>query len=1153
MRKQFLFVDQRGGDCYYQYAGNCNITQGGKGSLLMWQYARATIYDMLGLTRVMISGDGNDRVRQLHGSGLFVTSGSHSTVLDGSEWSAANAWEMVVYTWDFTGPAGSGIVTSYVNGALKQQLTNVWAPQGVMSRIYVGQPTAIGTATFPSYIGCLAIWDGIMTAAQVANLWDQGARYAVSSADGTGRLTFLADFNGQYDAAVAAGSRAFAYDGAADRHALIDDGLRELGRKSFSFGMPKHDLSEGDPIPLHAIGVLADKDNIPYIHLDHEADYAEVSVAAGDTRNTGYFCGVAAPDGPAAPAVEAWSPGYSLRTPTTLRQWVQVPLDGSAFKKWVHIGPVEYCNAGNGQDLYSGAFGSGQVGSVVADAGNTPMQFRTNVAALSGTYPDDYWTGALLIFTTGANAGRCLKVTHWSMATQTMTVDGAFASTPAVGDLFVVDNGARIQGVSDSDGTRQANENMEATLWETDGNGFIFTKLEWLWGDTRWLRYEGGRTLPMQGIAHYLLSHCTPGYGQIGGTYDTSYFSKVRVRRIDIDGPAEYQLVRRSASGGGPALADNFLVMHHDMPGNVGVFAGKRSVKTWRLNGLSYRKSQPTKITNWQQVVADLQAPGTWRQQAGTPLPVEYDETTQAATCITLGTDAAGVSRLGYVRGTWNEATGRITWTDETPPPGRQNPFAVMADLVPASVPDRPYYMAGVVQAPDGTWSLFLNAQQANFDHFVNLALHGAEDRWSFSADNYARENLTPSLNGGTDALSLYGRGSGSVCANRDTEFRFAVNPYAKDPARRYIGYGRGKTIYHEQTLYGSDLRPLVGVFGADPRSLRALPNGGTLSPLPGPQVHGAICAVLGQEDCIAVLSDTAAGFTSGVGMWVSEDGVHFQQFMWNGALPTNALIPQGVLPNEPNRLEASSVFRIGDKRVYYYYGGSFLNFAWIRWNGESNYELSADKESGWFETCALECPPEGWGTLTLNVTGGSGSVTVEVVDATTELPLAGFRASECDPIPDGVASVVTWEGADLSETTADTIRLRIALQRPTTDAATPAVYDWQIGTLAPAAAPTVQGLSVNGRVNPAGVIDERPKFTWQYADPEGSPQAMYRLIVASTKENLDANFGDLWDTGDVAGDTTSATYAGAELNSATTYFWKVKVRNAKGAWSETW
>jgi hypothetical protein len=1152
MRKQFLFVDQRGGDCYYPYAGNCNITQGGKGTLLLWQYCRATSYDMMQMSRFCIQADANNMVYQLHNSGICVVGQSHLLNIGGSFWGSGNRWELATYTWDFTPAAGSGIVDVYVNGVRQQHVTNVWAPQGTIGRIYVGQSTLTPTPGFPSFVQALAIWDNVMGADQIAALYDLGYRHPISPSDGTGRLTLLADFNGHYDATVAGGSGIFAYAGAADRHCLVDDGLRELGRKTFAFGMPRHDFSDSDRMPIAAAGVLTNKANVPYIGTSNQARHSEITITAGDSRNTSLNCALAIPDGPAAPSADAWGAGYSLRPPTTLRQWVQVPRDGTPLKKWVRVGPFDYLNASNGQGLYSGNFGSGHAGQVVADAGNTVTAFKTSVVAVDGTYVEGFWVGAMLQFVSGANAGRCLKVTGWSPTTRAITLEGPLPSVPSANDFFVVDHGARISGINDGDGSRIAWENLEAGLWETDGGEYAFTQLEWLWGEQKWARYDNGRTMPMQGIAH-VAAQSAMGYGQPGGVDNSGYYTKVRVRRIDVDGPAEYQLVRRNAAGEGPSLGDNFMLMHDETTGAPGVYPAKRSVKTWRTSGLAYRKTQPTKIANWQGVQADLGAAGTWRNGCSAPTMIAHDDATGVATCAVIGFDPSGVARLGYVNGAWNASTGRISWSDEPAPAGKANPIGTLDGLVPPEVGDRPYAVAGVMAAPDGTWSLFLNTAQANYDHFVSVGLHGASDRWSFSASNYSRENPIPPLNGGPDAPSVYGRGAVSACANRDAELCFVANPYAKNPARRYVGYGRGKMMFRDVSANALDTRPLVGVAGADPRSLRPLPKGGALSPLPGPLIHAGSCAVLGQEDCFAVLSDTAIGATSGVGMWVSEDGVHFQQFIGAGATTTNALIPQGVLPGEPHRLSPGSVLRVGDKRVYYYYGTSFVDFAWVRWNGESNYELDSDKTSGWFETCALQRPSEGWGSLTLNVALSDGGVRVGVLDADTELPIAGFGETDCDGLQDSLGTTVTWRGAGLSEVTADCIRLHVSVSRPTTGAPSPAIYDWRIvGAVAPSP-PVVNGLRVDGHANPAGISDPAPVLSWTYGDPQGLAQTMYRVVVSSSAENLGAGLGDLWDTGDVAGNETSIEYAGTPLSSGTTYFWKVRARNAKGVWSATW
>ena len=93
----------------------------------------------------------------------------------------------------------------------------------------------------------------------------------------------------------------------------------------------------------------------------------------------------------------------------------------------------------------------------------------------------------------------------------------------------------------------------------------------------------------------------------------------------------------------------------------------------------------------------------------------------------------------------------------------------------------------------------------------------------------------------------------------------------------------------------------------------------------------------------------------------------------------------------------------------------------------------------------------------------------------------------------------------------------------------------------------------VEGKTNPPKVANPAPEFSWQYDDPEQRPQSAFHLLVATSAELLDQNVGDLWDSGVVLSDAHQAKYQGVELGSETTYFWKVRVRNSEGRWSEQW
>ena len=59
-------------------------------------------------------------------------------------------------------------------------------------------------------------------------------------------------------------------------------------------------------------------------------------------------------------------------------------------------------------------------------------------------------------------------------------------------------------------------------------------------------------------------------------------------------------------------------------------------------------------------------------------------------------------------------------------------------------------------------------------------------------------------------------------------------------------------------------------------------------------------------------------------------------------------------------------------------------------------------------------------------------------------------------------------------------------------------------------------------RVDPLGIDVVQPRLSWvmQSAGP-GQKQTAYRVLVASSPEILNAERGDLWDSGKVASDQT--------------------------------
>ncbi|MBN2476347.1 MAG: glycoside hydrolase family 78 protein [Pirellulales bacterium] len=116
------------------------------------------------------------------------------------------------------------------------------------------------------------------------------------------------------------------------------------------------------------------------------------------------------------------------------------------------------------------------------------------------------------------------------------------------------------------------------------------------------------------------------------------------------------------------------------------------------------------------------------------------------------------------------------------------------------------------------------------------------------------------------------------------------------------------------------------------------------------------------------------------------------------------------------------------------------------------------------------------------------------------------------------------------------------------------------LGDDGPAAGPPA-GLSADRLrceylADPSGIDATEPRLSWQVqASRRDQKQTAYRVLVASRKDLLAADRGDLWDSGKVAGDaTTQVVYAGQTLTSRRRCFWKVKVWDKQGqpsAWSD--
>ncbi|NBB28539.1 alpha-L-rhamnosidase [Cellulophaga sp. BC115SP] len=91
---------------------------------------------------------------------------------------------------------------------------------------------------------------------------------------------------------------------------------------------------------------------------------------------------------------------------------------------------------------------------------------------------------------------------------------------------------------------------------------------------------------------------------------------------------------------------------------------------------------------------------------------------------------------------------------------------------------------------------------------------------------------------------------------------------------------------------------------------------------------------------------------------------------------------------------------------------------------------------------------------------------------------------------------------------------------------------------------------------NPEGIDVVQPRLSWQVSSKlRAVNQTAYQILVASSKELLAQNQGDLWDSGKINSDETiQVRYVGKVLKSRSKCFWKVKIWTNKGEsdWSET-
>lgn len=107
-----------------------------------------------------------------------------------------------------------------------------------------------------------------------------------------------------------------------------------------------------------------------------------------------------------------------------------------------------------------------------------------------------------------------------------------------------------------------------------------------------------------------------------------------------------------------------------------------------------------------------------------------------------------------------------------------------------------------------------------------------------------------------------------------------------------------------------------------------------------------------------------------------------------------------------------------------------------------------------------------------------------------------------------------------------------------------------------------ISELKCQSVINPVGIDVNEPGFSWILESGErGKAQTAYQILVADSKDTLNQNNGNVWDSGKTDSDENYAViYSGDSLKSNHTYYWKIRIWDeqdnptdySKAAWFTT-